>query len=120
MKKTQKKIIDTAKKLFNEQGVSKVSLRQIAADIGMSHSNLMYHFNSKDLIIEALHDELLTKAMELNKEIKSHENYIQALFESTQKGFEILYQYKFLMLELNYILRENESLRLKFIAIEQV
>lgn len=120
MNKTKRKILDKSLELFNRDGFTSVSIRQIASELGISHSNLIYHFKTKNDIVIALHQELLDKALELNKTTIHNPNFIESLFNSTKKGFEILYQYRFLMIELNTILKENEKLKHIFIEIESI
>jgi AcrR family transcriptional regulator len=43
---------------FAEHGIGDASLRQIAAAIGTSHRMLIYHFGSRDGLLEAVVDEL--------------------------------------------------------------
>lgn len=51
--KTKDKIIQAAIQLFNDQGIMQVSLRRIAAEVKISHSNLAYHYKSKnDIMLE--------------------------------------------------------------------
>lgn len=120
MKEIKKIILHKGLELFNENGFTSISLRQIASEIGISHSNLIYHFKTKNDIVIALHQELLNKAMELNKTTIYNPNFVESLFNSTRKGFEILYQYRFLMIELNSILRENEKLKFIFLEVENI
>ena len=54
MKNTKEKIIKTAQRLFNQQGLESVSIRGIASEMGISHGNLMYHFDNKDVLTRAL------------------------------------------------------------------
>jgi TetR/AcrR family transcriptional regulator, transcriptional repressor for nem operon len=51
----KKKIIDSARKLFNRRGFESVSLRQIMAGAGLTHGGFYSYFNSKsDLYVEVL------------------------------------------------------------------
>src|SRR5882757_704851 len=51
----KKKIIDSARKLFNRRGFESVSLRQIMAGAGLTHGGFYSYFNSKsDLYAEVL------------------------------------------------------------------
>lgn len=120
MKEIKIDILNTSRILFNTYGVSNVSIRQIAKELGISHSHLIYHFSTKQDIIVSLHQQLLDHAKNLNANFQSTSNFIKDLLVSTEVGFGILYEYKFLMLELNYILKENESLKNDFILIESV
>jgi AcrR family transcriptional regulator len=54
MHDTKSKILDAALQLFNQEGVSNVTMRDIARLVGISAGNLAYHFKNKDFIIEAL------------------------------------------------------------------
>ncbi|MCB9283285.1 MAG: TetR/AcrR family transcriptional regulator [Lewinellaceae bacterium] len=65
--KTRERIWKTALTLFNERGFANVSMRDIAADLGMSPGNLSYHFpNQESLVAEhfrqlaLLNEETLT------------------------------------------------------------
>ncbi len=120
MKEIKRNILDKSLELFNEYGFTSVSIRQIASEIQISHSNLIYHFKTKNDIVIALHQELLDKALELNKTTIHNPNFVESLFNSTKNGFEILYQYRFLMIELNAILKENEPLKQQFLEIENI
>lgn len=51
---TPTKILDTAEKLFANNGVAAVSLRQINAAAGVSPSVLHYHFGGRDKLIAML------------------------------------------------------------------
>ncbi len=120
MKKIKEVILEKSLELFNELGVAEVSIRNIAAAIGISHSNLMYHYKTRQEIIEVLHDQLLERAMDLNEKTRSNDDFISGLFESTEKGFNILYEYRFLMIDLNHIIRENERLKKAFLKVEKI
>lgn len=54
MKDTRSKILDTAEKLFANNGVASVSLREINAAAGVSPSVLHYHFGGRDELIAML------------------------------------------------------------------
>lgn len=120
MKKTKQKILDTAHQLFNEDGVANISLRKIAATMNISHSNLIYHFKTKNEILEHLHERILQAALEENQKFKQQDNPIVGLLQTTQSGFKVLYDYRFFMIDLNHIMRENPKLHQTFKAIEQV
>lgn len=120
MKEIKRNILEKSLELFNRYGFTSVSIRQLASELGISHSNLIYHFKTKNDIVIELHQELLDKALELNKTTIHNPNFVESLFNSTKKGFEIVYQYRFLMIELNTILKENEPLKQQFLEIENI
>lgn len=119
MKKIKEQILDKSLELFNTYGVSEVSIRQIASDLNISHSNLIYHFKTKNDILIALHNQLLDKALLLNQETKDNTDFIKGLLDSIRKGFEILYQYRFFMINSNHVIRESKELQQTFILIEK-
>ena len=58
MKATKVKIIQSAIRLFNKQGISNVRLQQIADEAKISVGNLAYHFKYKRTIIHCIDQEL--------------------------------------------------------------
>jgi AcrR family transcriptional regulator len=58
MSETRRRILDTSRKLFNEEGLSRVGVRDVARALEMSPGNLAYHFPTKDDLVEALVVEL--------------------------------------------------------------
>lgn len=54
MEDTKQKILLAAAKLFEQQGYRKVSMRAIAAELGISVGNLTYHFPHKQDLASAL------------------------------------------------------------------
>ncbi|MEL6955181.1 MAG: TetR/AcrR family transcriptional regulator [Pseudomonadota bacterium] len=51
---TREKIVETALRVFNEQGFGNVSLADLAGEAGIAKGNLWYHFNDKRALLEAL------------------------------------------------------------------
>jgi len=54
MSSTKDKILDTAERLFSEQGFAGTSLRQIIAEAGVNLAAIHYHFGSKEVLLEEL------------------------------------------------------------------
>lgn len=65
------KSLDAALKLFSHQGYGATSMREIAAEAGLSVGNLYHHFGSKEAIFQRLIDRyweaLLDSDLALNK-----------------------------------------------------
>lgn len=120
MNKKKELLLHIARGLFTKYGVAEVSLRQIAAEAGISHSNLIYHFPSKNDLIIALHLQLMEKAIALNQQVQTASNPLEGLLQSTQIGFTILYEYRFLMIDLPHILRANKTLHNTFLDLEKL
>lgn len=56
--KTSDKILDTARSLFNENGIRNTTTRHIASSMSISPGNLHYHFKHTEDIVIALFREL--------------------------------------------------------------
>lgn len=117
MKKIKELILENALNLFNKEGYLNVSIRQIASATGISHSNLIYHYKTRQDIASALHHQLLEHAKNLHDDTQNNFNFMDALFHSTQKGFYILYDYRFFMIDLKHILAENNPLKQEYLQL---
>lgn len=49
-------ILDAAERLLLEEGPSAVTLKRVAAEVGISHPGVLHHFRSADLLHRALHE----------------------------------------------------------------
>ena len=65
MTETQGKILDTAERLFGDQGYAGTSLRQIIAAAGVNLAAIHYHFGSKEELLDHL---VMRKAGPVNAE----------------------------------------------------
>jgi AcrR family transcriptional regulator len=65
MTETEVKILDTAERLFGEQGYAATSLRQIIAEAGVNLAAIHYHFGSKEDLLDQL---VMRKAGPVNEE----------------------------------------------------
>jgi AcrR family transcriptional regulator len=65
MSDTRQKILDTAERLFGENGYHATSLRQIIAAAGVNLAAIHYHFGSKQELLDAL---ILRKAGPVNEQ----------------------------------------------------
>jgi AcrR family transcriptional regulator len=54
MNETRAKILDTAERLFGEQGYAATSLRHIIAEAGVNLAAIHYHFGSKEDLLDQL------------------------------------------------------------------
>jgi AcrR family transcriptional regulator len=55
---TRRRILDHARRAFNERGVATVAIREIARELDLSPGNLSYHFATKEELIVALIEEV--------------------------------------------------------------
>ena len=62
---TKERILDTAERLFSEQGYAATSLRSIIAGAGVNLAAVHYHFHSKEALLEAV---ILRRSVPANQE----------------------------------------------------
>src|SRR6185369_13509584 len=62
---TRERILDTAERLFGEQGIDATSLRQIIAEANVNLAAIHYHFGSKDELLDEL---IVRKATPVNEQ----------------------------------------------------
>ena len=54
---TRDRIVDEARRLFNEQGYGQVTTAALAAHLGMAEGNLWYHFKTRAALLDALEEQ---------------------------------------------------------------
>ena len=71
---TERRILDSARRLFAEKGYEKTSIQDILNDLGLSKGGLYHHFKSKEAILDRLNaDEWAVTARLLDKLIERNE-----------------------------------------------
>ena len=53
-------ILDTARRLYNERGLSNVTIRQIAQEMNISSGNLTYHFEKRGDLVKGIFQDLIS------------------------------------------------------------
>ena len=59
--KTKQKIINQAITAYNAFGLTNVTSRDLAKDLGISHGNLQYHFKNKETLLLAIYNQMKTE-----------------------------------------------------------
>lgn len=110
---TKKRIVDTARDLFNKQTASAVSTNHIAAAMDISPGNLYYYFKNKEEIIAEIYSELFERMDNIfyNPELAESEEGIVNYFYNLS---QLLYEYRFCYLELNIMLSNNPTLKAEY------
>ena len=114
--KTKDRVLETALRLFNDNGLSKVTLRTIANEMGISQGNLCYHFKKREEIIKALYFNLVADIDEKMEEIKTNDPF-KALFEISELIMRRFYAYRFLMLDFVQVMREHKNIKSHYKAL---
>ncbi|WP_165764763.1 TetR/AcrR family transcriptional regulator [Winogradskyella aurantia] len=106
--------------LYNRDGVSNVSIRQLAKDVGIAHSNLIYHYPTHEDIVLGLHDLMLREALELNTGLVQNDSPLKSLYETTKTGFSVVYEFRFFFKELQYICKAFSKVKEVLRQVEKV
>lgn len=97
--KTKDKILIAATEQYNLSGVQGVTSRHIAAEMGISHGNLDYHYKTKEDIILAIYEKMRSEMSEYfisrNPEYSSIEHVHLLLIQLE----EFQYRYRFINLD---------------------
>ncbi len=97
--KTRDKILDTARWMFNDQGLSEVSSRQISDQLGMSYGNLCYHFPKKDDLVLALYHEMQARLDQEVQRLQSEILGFDFMVHSLRTMLETYDNYRFVFLD---------------------
>lgn len=114
MKDTREKILSAALRLFNKHGLSNVTLRTIAKDLGISQGNLNYHFKKREDIILELYNRLVYDIDQVMINNQSEEVSLKLLFNVSDVVMSNFYKYRFVMLNFTQVMQENASIRKHF------
>lgn len=108
MSNTKHKILISALELFNEHGISSISLRTIANSAAISVGNLQYHFKKREDIIEALYFQLVE---EIDNVLLLDNDLLKSFFDVSTAIITILYEYRFFLLDFITITRNNTTIK---------
>jgi AcrR family transcriptional regulator len=92
MTPTRARILEVARRLFNEHGLHRVGVRDIARATAMSPGNLAYHFPTKDDLVAALVIEL-------------HETNVHTIFAALPDDFSLATLYRSAIASMRLMLR---------------
>ncbi len=118
MKNTKQKILDEARKQFNEKGVSETTLRQIASALDMSQGNLNYHFKTRQDLAEALYFELVSKMDQEMNAVSTIEMGLDLLYLSSKHSMSHLYEYRFLLKSSLQVMKLSETIKKHFFELQ--
>jgi AcrR family transcriptional regulator len=112
--KATDKIKSAALELFNAKGSANVTFRDIAAELEFSPGHLFYHFKKKEHIIEALYDDLVVLIDEATKNVYALPSDVPAYYSAFRATLSLIYDYRFIMMEMPFLMQSIPSLRRKF------
>jgi AcrR family transcriptional regulator len=115
--KTRERILATALRLFNESGTAPVSTNHIADALGISPGNLYYHFRNKEQIIRALFEQQFALWDELYILPDDRLPTLADLQRLVRATFATSWNYRFIYRELIALLRRDQQLQNRWVAI---
>jgi AcrR family transcriptional regulator len=98
MLSTKDKILLASVDLFNARGFVNVTLRDIAADTGISPGNLAYHFRNKDVVLLEIYERMAEELAEKVSNIRRIPSFENIDYEITP-FLEFQYKYRFFYLD---------------------
>lgn len=107
--KTRERIVETALRLFNDDGLAAVPIHRIATELGISPGNLHYHFRSKRVIVEWLFrrfEDRLGPCLDAAASATA----LDDLWLSLHLTYEAIDEYRFVLRDLQVLLNENPGL----------
>ena len=118
-RKTRERILQAALLLFNRFGEPSVTVSAIAADVGISHGNLYYHYPSKEKIVEDLFRDFrrdIERTLAAPNTLPPHAEDVWLFLHLM---FETIFKYRFLYRDLNELLSRHHSIEKYFQEIVQ-
>jgi len=109
MSDTKQKILAKSLELFNDCGISNVSLRDIADELGISIGNLQYHFKKREDIIEGLY-YILVKEIDSIYFLKT-DDLLASFLNISSEMIAILFKYRFFLLDFVAITRRHPQIK---------
>ena len=116
---TRQKILDTALRLFNQDGTAEISTNHIAEACGISPGNLYYHYRNKQEIIRELFQRMYAvwdKGLPMPQD---RAPTLDDLKTVVQTNYQIIWEYRFAYRELVALLHQDTELRQGFLAVRQ-
>jgi AcrR family transcriptional regulator len=104
--KTKEKILIAAVKQYNEVGIQGITSRHIAAEMGISHGNLDYHYKTKEDIILAIYDKMRAEMSDYFISRKREYSSIEQVHLLLIQLEEFQYRYRFMNLDVLEIARD--------------
>ncbi|SFT38599.1 transcriptional regulator, TetR family [Lishizhenia tianjinensis] len=117
--KTKIKILAAARKLFNEQGFSQVTIRMIAMELNMSAGNLNYHYKTREEILEALYFEMVEMFDTRVKDLGNTPITFATIQADMLSSLRQMLDYRFIWTDLYNLLRINEKMKHHFEQVYQ-
>ena len=115
-KSTKEKILSAATQSFNQQSFGAVSLHELAQRLGISRGNLTYHFKDKEVLLEAIANEMWSKIETQRNQSRQFPSF-QNLHNEVQLYYKFQKEYAFIFLDTHVL--NHSVIKEKFRQITQ-
>ena len=116
--KTRDKILQTARLMFNKQGIDGCSARMIAAEMNISDGNLRYYFRTKEDLVYALYMQL---ADDFTQQFATYDTTVsrslEQVYQSIYSVYAQLYEHRYLMADFMAIMRKYPNIEEHYRAL---
>lgn len=119
MSKTKKRILDSAKSLFNSKGLRNVTIRMIAEELEMSSGNLNYHYKKREDILEALYFEMVAVFDKRVEDLPETQFSLKQIYSDIYTSMERMVEYRFFWTDMYHILQEHKDIQAHFNTVYQ-
>jgi AcrR family transcriptional regulator len=116
---TRERIIDTAIRLFNEQGTGAISTNHIAEAIGISPGNLYYHVRNKEEIIRAILERMIARWESLYHLPVERAPTLADVQRLVRENYLLVWDYRFFFRELSVLVQRDPALKQRYQEIRQ-
>lgn len=113
-RQTPERILETALALFNRYGEPSVTTSAIAAEMGISHGNLYYHYRSKEKIVEDLFAAFSSQIERVLAAPERRPPHVEDVWLFLHLVFEAIFKYRFLYRDLNELLSRHRVIETRF------
>ena len=107
------KILETARKLFNESNTQAVTTNHIAKAMDISPGNLHYHYKNREEIIRLIYKQLRE---EMTLSIDELPKTIAELIEHQKRLIDIQWEYRFFFREMLFLFSRDPILEKQYIV----
>jgi AcrR family transcriptional regulator len=116
---TKERIIETAIRLFNEQGTVAVSTNHIAEALSMSPGNLYYHFRNKEEILRAILERMIARWEGLYAFPQERPPQLTDVQQLVAENFGLVWDYRFFYREFSALVQRDPVLKSRYQEIRR-
>lgn len=93
--RTRQLLVDSAIKLFSERGFTGTSMQDIVEGAGVTKGAFYHHFESKEDVLQLIHDEFLeAQQQEMTRILAEYDSPVDQLRETIQMSVRSVVQYR--------------------------